>query len=273
MTNSLTDRGFTRLRALVYTKSGIHLHEGKRELVRSRLTARLRALGVKSFEEYCDYLAVQDDGAELVNMLNAISTNKTSFFREKSHFDFLESEVYPELRGREDQAVKLRIWSAGCSSGEEPYSLAISILEYFREVSGLHVQILATDISTQIIEQARQAIYPASRIASLPVILQRRYFKKGVGAREGLFQVKAPVRRLVTFKHQNLMERALFIHPFDAIFCRNVMIYFDKKTQESLVSRFYSCLKPGGYLFIGHSESLSPITHSFRYIKPSIYRK
>ncbi len=273
MPTGLTDKGFARLRALVYAKSGIHLHEGKRELVRSRLTARLRAVGVETFEEYCDYLTVRDDGTELTNMLNAISTNKTSFFREKVHFDFLENKVFSRFRGREDQPVNLRLWSAGCSSGEEPYSLAISIQEYFRGFSRLKVQILATDISTQTLEQAEKGVYTAARIASLPVILQRRYFEKGVGANAGLFRIKDSVKSLVTFKHQNLMERALFTQPFDAIFCRNVMIYFDKKTQESLINRFYSCLAPGGYLFIGHSESLAPVTHSFTYLEPSIYQK
>jgi len=269
---SLNKKNFARLRSLVQSKSGINLHEGKMELVRSRLCNRLRAVGAETFDDYCDYLAIRDDGSELRAMLNAISTNKTSFFREKSHFDFLEREVYSRFSDP-GRAVHLRFWSAGCSSGEEPYSLAIHILENFRGRRRRFARVFATDISTAVLEEAKAGVYPASRIADFPVIKQRRYFKRGVGNNEGLYLVKDQVRRMVTFRHQNLMEDWEITQLFDAIFCCNVMIYFDKKTQEKLVGRFHASLKPGGHLFIGHSESLAPIRHAFTYVQPSIYRK
>ncbi|MFP4474747.1 MAG: CheR family methyltransferase [Desulfatibacillaceae bacterium] len=273
MSINFSDRDFQRLSALVYAKSGIHLHEKKKELMRSRLGKRLRATGSRNFEEYYGYLIQYDDGRELVQMLDAITTNKTSFFREPSHFTFLHDNVFPVYQRSRRRPVKLRLWSAGCSSGEEPYSMAISILEYFRKPFPLDCRILATDISTAILERAREGIYQENKLGALPITVMRRYFKRGYGKREGFYQVKENLREMVTFGHLNLMESFEFKHPFDAIFCRNTMIYFDKDTQARLVKRFHHCLAPGGYLFIGHSESLAGLEQPFAYVQPSIYRK
>jgi chemotaxis protein methyltransferase CheR len=268
----LTDKDFERLSALVYAKSGIHLHGKKKELMKTRLGKRLRATGTRNFEEYYGYLLQYDDGREMVHMLDAITTNKTSFFREPSHFQYLEKNIFPPLV-QSGKPRRLRFWSAGCSSGEEPYSLAMCVMDAFLHAKSLEFKILATDISTAILERARLGIYPESRVAEIPLPLLRRYFKKGFGKQEGYFQVKENIRSVVTFGQINLMEPFSFKRPFDAILCRNVMIYFDRKTQAVLVNRFFECLAPGGALFIGHSESLSGLEHPFKYVQPSIYRK
>lgn len=273
MAFELTENEFARLAALVYAKCGLNLHQGKMHLMRARLGKRLRATGCRSFSEYFDYLINQDDGKELTEMVNAMTTNKTGFFREASHFRFLRDQIFPTLAPGPRNRLRIRFWSAGCSTGEEPYSLAISILEFFRGVEDLDVKILGTDVSTQVLTEAQLGVYPAHKLSEVSVTLQRRYFQKGYGRLEGQFRVKDPVRRIVMFRRHNLME--IFpqgITP-DAVFCRNVMIYFDKRTQQELVQRFYDCLVPGGFLFLGHSESLAGHTHGFTYVQPSIYRK
>jgi chemotaxis protein methyltransferase CheR len=269
----LNDTDYRRLAALVYAKSGIYLHDGKRNLVRSRLGKRLRALGVKDYEAYYNYLKTKDDGTELVKMLDAITTNQTAFFRERHHFDFMEKALFPKMESASEDKIRIRIWSAGCSTGEEPYSIAISILEFFLKDERLDAKILATDISSKVLENARAGVYSADRLREMPVTTQRRYFQKGFGKQEGFFKVKENVRQMVVFRNHSLMNRINFGRGLDAIFCRNVMIYFDKRTQNNLVRIFYEYLKPGGYLFVGHSESLAGVTHSFEYVKPSIYLK
>jgi len=269
----LSDNDYRRIAALVYAKSGIYLHEGKRNLVRSRLGKRLRAVGAKDYEAYYNYLKNSDDGTELVKMLDAITTNQTAFFRERHHFDFMEKSLFPKMEGTSEDKIRIRIWSAGCSTGEEPYSIAISILEYFLKDERLDAKILATDISAKVLEQARKGVYSADRLREMPVTTQRRYFQKGFGKQEGFFKVKEKIRQMVVFRNHSLMNRINFGRGLDAIFCRNVMIYFDKRTQNNLVSIFHESLRPGGYLFVGHSESLAGVTHSFEYVRPSIYLK
>ncbi len=269
----LTDSEFRRISTLLYAKSGINLHQGKKELVKARLGKRLRATGCKTFDEYYDLLRDEEGGLELVRMQDALTTNKTSFFREGNHFEFLERVVYPAILSRSRQHVKIRCWSAGCSSGQEPYSLAISLSEYFRGQPYLDAKILATDLSTEILETAEKGVYSASKVDNIPVTLLRRYFRKGFGNHEGLYQVKDNLKKMITFRYHNLMESCRFMEPFDLILCRNVMIYFDKATQQNLVRRFYDYLGKGGYLFVGHAESLSAIEHPFNYIQPTLYRK
>jgi chemotaxis protein methyltransferase CheR len=269
----ISDRLFRNLAALVYAKSGINLHAGKKQLLCARLAKRLRAVGVNSFDEYYDYLKLVDDGQEVVQMVNAVTTNKTSFFRESDQFDFLEGTVYPAVALAQKDCVNIRFWSAGCSTGEEPYSLAISILEFFKRSSRITAHILATDISTTVLETAARGVYHESRVDEVPMATLVRYFQKGTGRHEGHFRVKDDVRRLVSFRNQNLMRPFFFGPVLDAIFCRNVMIYFNKETQQNLIRRFYDCISPGGYLFVGHSESLAGIEHEFTYIRPTIYRK
>ncbi len=273
MGTELSDRLFKRLAALVYGRSGINLHAGKKQLMRSRLAKRLRAVGAHSFEEYYEYLTTADDGSEMIQMVNAITTNKTSFFRESDQFDFLSGAVYPSLAAASKTGVTVRFWSAGCSTGEEPYSLAISILEYFGQTRNLEAKVLATDISTEVLEFAARGIYHSGKLAGIPEPLLKRSFQRGVGQHEGYFRVKDEVRKLVSFRTQNLIKPFQFGAVLDAIFCCNVMIYFDKETQQDVIRRFYDCIAPGGYLFVGHSESLAGIDHDFTYVKPTIYRK
>jgi len=275
VSTELSDRDFNRFSALVYEKCGINLHEGKKELVRARLGKRLRETGFKDFNAYYRFVTKEDVGDELVYMLDAISTNLTSFFREEKHFDFLKQVVFPSyVAGKSGVRFRrLRFWSAGCSSGEEPYSLAIWLLEYFNTSLGPDIKILATDISTKVLGQAKKGIYPAVRLEKVPISMVRKYFQKGYGRQEGYFRVKPLLRQLIEFKRFNLIEPFLFKETFNLIICRNVMIYFDKKTQQTLANKFYDALLDEGYLFIGHSETLTGVDHRFKYIRPSVYQK
>ena len=270
-TPDLSDDDFRSFKSLIYNKCGICLHEGKKELVRARLNKRLRQRGIKTFKDYYQFLTNEDDGEELVVMLDAISTNKTSFFREIKHFDFLEEHVFPSYAAG-NLGRRLRFWSAACSSGEEPYTLAISLLENLGSAN-FDIKILATDISTKVLGDAQRGIYTADRIEDIPKPLIRTYFQQGQGRQVGFYRVKPNLRNIISFKRFNLMDKFPFNTVFQFIFCRNVMIYFDKKTQEKLVNKFYQCIVPGGYLMIGHSESLTGVKHPFKYIQPSVYLK
>ena len=265
----LTEAQFNAISSLVKSLAGINLTEAKKELVRARLTKRLRKLGLATFDDYVEYLQNDTTGAELVAMLDVLSTNTTYFFREAKHFEWLRQEVLPRLAARR----RVRIWSAGCSSGEEPYSIAIVLLEAIPDLADWDAAILATDLSTEVLARARQGIYPASRLREVPPMLLGRHFTLVATKPERTYRVNDPVRRLVHFARLNLMGQWPMKGPFDVIFCRNVMIYFDRPTRQDLIARFYSILAPGGILFIGHSESLTGIDHSFRYVLPTVYRK
>jgi chemotaxis protein methyltransferase CheR len=275
VSTELSDIDFRRFSGLVYEKCGINLRQGKKELVRARLGRRLREGGFKDFKAYYRFLTEDESGDELVMMLDAISTNLTSFFREARHFDFLTKEVLPTYMA--DQAARhgnrLRFWSAGCSSGEEPYSLAIWLLEYFGDRAGHDITILATDISTKVLAKAKSGVYPAVRLEKIPNSVLRKYFHRGYGKHEGYFRVKPLLKEMIQFRRLNLIEPFKFRRGFDLILCRNVMIYFDRSTQEALANKLYNVLREGGYLFVGHSETLTGINHRFKYISPSIYRK
>ena len=275
LSTELSDRDFRRLSNLVYEKCGINLHQGKKELVRARLSKRLRETGFRDFNAYYKFVTQEDSGHELVKMLDAISTNLTRFFREEKHFDFLKQVVFPTYVGGSNGAGfhRLRFWSAGCSSGEEPYSLAIWLLECFRKSRRANVKILATDISTKVLAQANRGVYPAVRLEKMQPAMVRNYFQRGYGRQEGCFRVKPSLKEMIEFKRFNLMEPFPFKEAFDLILCRNVMIYFDKTTQQALADKFYDSLRDGGYLFIGHSETLTGINHRFEYIKPSVYQR
>ncbi len=268
----LSDRDFQNFRRLVREKCGISLHEGKKELVRARLGKRLREARFNSFKDYYCYLMEKDSGDELTQMLNAISTNLTSFFRESNHFEYLENHVFPRLLAL-NRPLQIRAWSAGCSSGEEPYSIAICLTRYLKGDASWKIHILATDISTKVLSTAVAGIYPNMRVQNLPTDIVRQFFQKGQGRWRGFVRIKPAIRNMIDFQRFNLMSPFVFAEKFDFIFCRNVMIYFDKAAQIALVDKFYDCLQPGGYLFIGHSESLLSIRHRFKYIKPTIYQK
>lgn len=271
--SELSDRDFWRFSALVHEKCGIELHEGKKELVRARLSKRLREGGFKDFRAYYKFLTEDDSGDELVRMLDAVSTNLTSFFREEKHFDFLKNTVLPSCVAENGRYKRLRAWSAGCSSGEEPYSLAICVLEYFGDSLPFDTKILATDISTNVLARAKTGIYSSDRLAKIPKPTLRKYFQKGYGSQEGRFRVKRSIKDMIKYQRFNLMDSFPFRETFNFVFCRNVMIYFNKQTQQMLVNKFYDCLVDGGYLLIGHSESLTGIDHGFKYIKPTVYHK
>ena len=221
-----------------------------------------------------DYVRRDAGGTEFTAMLDALSTNLTHFFRESSHFEYLAREFLPSIvaaaprRGR-----RLRVWSAGCSSGEEPYSVAITLREHLPRPEGLDVRVLASDISTRMLATAREGVYPAERLQDVPGSVRSRYFECLAARPVRRYRVAEPLRRMITFARINLMEPWPMSGPFDVIFCRNVMIYFDKPTQERLIHRYWDVLTGGGVLFLGHSESLAGVAHRFRYVRPTVYRK
>ncbi len=271
----LSEKEFQAFSDLVHRKAGINLHSGKKQLVRARLAARIRSLKLGTFSQYYDYVINDHKGDELVLLLDSISTNLTQFFREPKHFDFMAEKFLPELaaaRLKSDQR-QIRVWSAGCSTGEEPYSIAITLLDNLSSFTGWDIKILATDLSTRVLGVARQAVYAEERVRDIPAATMRKYFQAGRGDWSGCFKVKDAVKKLVVFRRLNLMDPLPFSNPMDLIFCRNVMIYFDKKTQGELVDRLYQSLAKDGYLFIGHSESLTGVKHSFKYVQPTVYRK
>jgi len=268
----LSDAEFLRFRRLVHQHAGIHLTVQKKEMVRSRLAKILRGRALKSFREYYDLVLADKSGAELACLLDALSTNLTAFWREPGHFQYLAQEVLPGWR-QDRKPLRKSLWSAGCSTGEEPYTLAMLLHDTFPPEALVKVKVFASDLNTQVLAQAERGIYPLPRMEALPQEWRRRFFQKGIREKTGYVQVKVEVRRLVQFFRFNLMDRFPFQEEMDVIFCRNVMIYFEKDTQIKLVEKFYHALKPGGYLFIGHSESLCNHQHRFKYVKPAIYRK
>ena len=265
-----TDGDFEFIRRLVAEKTGIVLNDAKRNLVYSRLSRRLRQLGLEQFADYCELLKSGDDG-ELVNFINAITTNLTSFFRENHHFEYLRDTLLPELM-RSKPERRLRCWSAGCSTGEEPYSIAMVLRETL-PASGWDARILATDLDSEVVARARRGVYTQERVNGISPERLRRWFLRGKGDNEGMVQVRAALRELITFRQLNLMHAWPIGGPLDFIFCRNVVIYFDKPTQKVLFDRYAELLPVGGHLFIGHSESLFKVTDRFKLIGKTIYRK
>ncbi len=248
----LTSSQFNKFRKIVYRESGINLTDEKRELLNARISKRIRALGIQPD----NYLRlIEQDGHELEAFLNAVSTNHTFFFRESKSFRYLDHNCG-------------NIWCAASSSGEEPYSLAIHCLE-----SGFAPTILATDIATSCLEKGRRGIYPLQCKTSIPNNILKPYFQRGQGQWEGFLRVKSRVRRLVQFERFNLLTDSVPLKHFDIIFCRNVMIYFDKQAKEIVVRKLLGALKPGGYFIIGGAESLNGLNHALKYIEPSVYQK
>lgn len=270
MGKTITTEEFQRFRALIYDNSGISLNDQKQTLLVSRLSKRLQDLGVKTFSEY--YRMVTEDATrdEFTHMLDLISTNKTDFFREPQHFDFLRSRILPGLA----ETRQIRIWSSACSTGEEPYTIAITLYEGVSDPAQWDCKILASDLSTRVLAKAALGVYDQKCFRDMPPDVLRRHFLRGRGDSEGLFKAKPHLAAMIQFRRLNLMDGQFPIRaPLDLIFCRNVMIYFDRPTQEKLVNKFHGYLKPGGYLFIGHSESLQWVKHPFRVVAPTIYYK
>ncbi len=275
----ISDSEFLKLKTLLYEVSGIALSDHKKSMVVSRLSRRLRILEMSSFAAYLDYIdktsGESGEKDELVQMLDLLSTNKTDFFREQHHFDFLSERILKDRRASQP----IRIWSAACSSGEEPYSIAMTVYDAFSsqqrpDILSPSCKILASDLSTRVLDQAASGIYKMEGVRNLELPQLKRHFLKGSGVQEGCVKVKKHLSTLVSFKRINLMDDCFPIKtPLDVIFCRNVMIYFDRPTQECLIGKFHHVLKPGGVLFIGHSESLNWIQHQFKMLEPTIYQK
>ena len=268
---SLTEEQFLRVSDAIYNHCGINLHDGKKTLVRARLAKRLRQSDFRNVSDYIDFALSAEGNKEFHSLVDSISTNLTSFFREKVHFDYLKNNFLPQLLSSGKNSIL--VWSAGCSSGEEPYSLAITLLEATEGYGGGDIKILATDVSREILDRARHGTYDKNRVSPLNPQQRQQYLVPNVIEGHKVYQVKNNLRSLIRFKYLNLMEQWPFRGPFDVIFCRNVMIYFDKPTQEKLTNRFYDCLGQGGLLCIGHSESLTGINHKYRYVFPATYLK
>ncbi len=273
---NLTREDYELIRRLVYAKSGINLGESKVQLVRARLGKQVRTGGYKSFREYYRHVEEDQSGQMLCQLLDAISTNTTHLFREIRHFNLLRDIVtrWADDRAWRSRHSSLRIWSAACSSGEEPYSIGMTVRDALARHPGLDIKVLATDLSTRMLSVAKLGLFEAHRVGTVPADLRHRYFRKVVRDGQPMLQIAPEIRECVTFSQFNLMTPTFpFRHGFHVIFCRNVMIYFDRATQETLVNKLAGHLLPGGYLMIGHSESLNGIRQPLAYIEPTVYRK
>ncbi|ESQ92808.1 CheR family methyltransferase [Asticcacaulis benevestitus] len=263
-----TNADFQTIAELVHRHAGIVLGPSKRSMVYSRLSRRLRELNLKRFDDYCRLLQAPEGANEFLAFSNAMTTNLTRFFREKHHFDFLQGTIIPKIKQSADER-RLRIWSAGCSSGEEPYSIAMTLLEHFPELSRWDARILATDLDTNMLSHGSKGLYAHDALGDVPKPYHERYFtatSAGLVAKEGM-------RKLIAFKSLNLLEKWPIKGPFDVIFCRNVMIYFDNPTKNDLVRRYAKLLRVGGWLVVGHSETLLDQQSLFKSCGRTIYQK
>ena len=271
----LSEKDFRKISNLIYDHCGINLHEGKKELVRARLAKRLRLGSFKTFREYMNHVLEDKTGREFSILVDSLSTNLTSFFREVQHLEFLQSRFLPALldKKREKRTFRIRAWSAGCSSGEEPYSIAIALLEATQGRGRWDIKVLATDISASMLDIAKLGIYDIERVKPVPSLQRQKYLVPHRVNGQKVFEVSKRLRDTVIFSYLNLMSDWPIKGPLDFIFCRNVMIYFDKPTQAYLINRFWNMLDSGAILFTGHSESLTGIEHKFKYVQPTIYMK
>ena len=266
---NLTDKDFNLISKIVGDRTGIVLSPAKRDMVYSRLTRRLRTLGLTQFKDYCELIQGGDE-AELLEFTNAITTNLTSFFRENHHFDYLAKTVLPGLIKKKPNK-KIRVWSAGCSSGEEPYSLAITFKE--NVPANWDVKILATDLDTNMVAKGKNGTYEVDKLTGLSKSQLKKWLQRGRGNQEGMARMSESLREMITFKQLNLMHEWPVKGPFDFIFCRNVVIYFDKDTQRVLFERYANLLDHDAHLFIGHSESLHNVSNRFKLLGKTIYQK
>jgi chemotaxis protein methyltransferase CheR len=260
---------FTAICGLARQQFGIELGAGKEQLVAARIGKMMRRLGYRAFRDYYDHLRADRTGEDVAQLIDALTTNHTSFFREQAHFDFLIQHVFPECAG----GLPMRIWSAASSTGEEPYTIAVTAREYFESRGKRLPSILASDISRQALATARAGTYEADRLQGVMAPWLRKHLLRGEGRWEGWYRMRPEITSMVEFRRINLIEPFPVLGRFAVIFCRNVMIYFSRRTQEELVNRLASCLEPGGYLFVGHSETLTAVQHGLQHVRPAIYRK
>lgn len=265
---SLSLKDFSRLKDFIYSHCGINITDVKRTMLEARLQKRLKTLDMTSFSSYCDYLFSREGiEKELTQMIDVVTTNKTDFFREPAHFQYLTDKVLPEILCKCGKQKTISVWSAGCSSGEEPYTLAMVLKEF-----GCNFHILATDISTRVLEKAKSAIYEEDRISPIPMALKKKYLLKSKDPNRKLYRIVGDLRDKVSFRRLNFMDGDFgFREKMDIIFCRNVIIYFDKITQERLLNRFCDYLAPHGYIFMGHSETLFGMDVPLKQAAPTIY--
>ncbi len=266
-----TDRDFSFIQKLVAERTGIVLSDIKRTMVYSRISRRIRHCGVSDFSKYCELLKDGDE-SELISFTNAITTNLTSFFREPHHFKYLTNIVFPEIE-KNKKNKRIRIWSAGCSSGEEPYSIAMTVHNYFKNKTGWDIKILASDLDYDMVKRAESGIYNEDRVTGLDKRHLHSYVKRGKGKLSGSVKINQKLMDMITFKQLNLLHEWPFNGPFDFIFCRNVVIYFNKETQRELFDRYANCLADSAPLFIGHSESLYKVSDRFKSLGQTIYQK
>jgi chemotaxis protein methyltransferase CheR len=271
---SMTDREFQQLRDLVYARLGINLTAKKRSMLTGRLQKLLRTSGFKSFQDYYDYLVNEPGRDAMTELVNRVTTNYSFFYRGKSHFEFFIQRAFPEILSilRKRNSRDIRIWTAGCSTGEEPYMIIMLMMDYLAGEYGLwDGGILATDISEKALKFALEGIYPEERTKEIPTQLRLKYFNK---LADGQLAVKDSIKKEVVFRRFNLKnDHFPFKKPLQVIFCRNVMIYFDKQTRDKLLQQFHEVTERGGYLFIGHSETLGREQQFYRYIMPAVYQK
>jgi len=265
-----TKEDFDVLRKISNSHSGIIVTDDKFDMFYSRLVRRVRMLGLGSFKEYCDYLEA-NEATEFTEFINAITTNLTAFFRESHHFEYVKNIIIPELIKRNFQTKKITVWSAGCSTGEEPYSIMMTLLE--NVPPDWEVKLLATDLDTKVLQTAANGIYAAERVSALSSARLKRWFKKGIGGNSNKVKVTPELQSSITFKQLNLIHDWPMKRRFDFIFCRNVIIYFDQQTKEALVNRYSKYSNTGSHLLIGHSESLHTVQTDFHLIGNTVYKK
>jgi len=267
---AFSEKDFHFIRDLINERTGIVLADHKVDMVYGRLARRLRELNLSSFNEYLSSL--KNDEKELINFINALTTNLTAFYREKHHFEFMKSKLLPELIKKKTNK-RLRIWSAGCSSGEEPYTIAMTVKELIPENRGWDAKILATDLDSNMVRKALNGIYTEDRVNGLSKEQMRKWVSKSAGEQSSMVEMSDELRKMITFKQLNLMHEWPMKGPFDIIFCRNVLIYFNKETQAMLFDRYADMLDDDGHLFIGHSESMYKICDRFQLLGQTMYRK
>jgi chemotaxis protein methyltransferase CheR len=270
------DREFSLFQRLIYRSAGIHLSAAKRALLEARLTKRIRELGLDSFSAYYDYLVQDGSDTELGELLDRIATNETHFFRETRQFDFLEEKVFPQWRAEAADGARskhLRVWSAGCATGEEPFSVAMTLLDQFPARAGWRIEIFATDLSSRALRAARAAVWPIAKAKEIPPGYLKRFMLRGTGSQQGNMKASPEILGAVRFEQLNLHDEVYpSIGSFDLILCRNVLIYFDAASRAGVIERLLDHLVLTGYLFVGHAESLAAISERVRYVVPTVYR-
>ena len=272
---AISDREFSLYRKLIYSKAGICLSPTKKAFLEARLTRRVRELGLESFHAYYQYATQDQDGSELAQLLDRVSTNETHFFREPRQFEFLEQQIYPDWKTQGGSGLRprhIRVWSAGCSTGEEPYSLAMMFLDHFPPGSGWQIEIIATDLSFRVLKSARKAVWSIAKAREIPQDYLKRFMLRGTGSQQAYMKAGPEIHAIIRFQHLNLNDDHYDVTgPFDLIFCRNVLIYFDAASRTRVMNRLVDYLAPAGFLLVGHAESLSGMSDRILAVKPTIY--